>query len=534
MDEIETEIKKIVPSLDEEAVTSLIQRLVELGVREKSHLELVEEHDLTDILQTIPARLLIRSWKNKYKVADPVIDSEVNEVLIKKEVDDTHKPNSPKNKVTDPVICNGEDKELRNKVVVCNTHKHVQSNLDWAFSFKIAWDRMPKDVMKSLIENKRLGPGLRRKLVRLVTDDIFEICEKPGRKALAIIAKKMVKEYSASLADFKCGKIVGEGHTSLLTQLDCRFHNLNRLSPYSIMKRTLEHETVGQKRKRLRVSDCCCVNLQPSGLPMHETEETQQSKKVALLEMSSNKKNLNMLLVCKLLEDTYYTIRKDINAKKSVIDLKIEWPLLFTKEGIFQHFNILMDIDIMEKMSDTLFRKGIKLLKFLKILPCMKKQEKKMQQFLNSLSSTHEDHPDLSTLITLLMMYFNEDIHKLFFSGVTTTADERENIDLPNTPCLICYGVDVTKANSYMLCIDGTVVLEDIHNFLEGFTLMFSSYYCFNINYPKSAAATLEFVQRCFLGINPNCGSKADTKRENINSKILSIMNKFSEFELAF
>ncbi|CAL1272192.1 unnamed protein product [Larinioides sclopetarius] len=108
-------------------------------------------------------------------------------------------------------------------------------------------------------------------------------------------------------------------------------------------------------------------------------------------------------------------------------------------------------------------------------------------------------------------------------------------MDLPSTPCLICYGEDATNAKAFKLYIDGTAAIEIIRNISDGFALMFASYYCFNIYNPKSASTTLEFVQRYLLGINPNRGSKKNPglkKQEILNSKILNLVNKISEHEL--
>ncbi|KAK4294678.1 hypothetical protein Pmani_000062 [Petrolisthes manimaculis] len=43
--------------------------------------------------------------------------------------------------------------------------------------------------------------------------------------------------------------------------------------------------------------------------------------------------------------------------------------------------------------------------------------------------------------------------------------------------------------------------------------MLFSSYYIFNIQYPSDAEATLEFIQRCMVGINPDRGHKAEKKK---------------------
>ena len=44
--------------------------------------------------------------------------------------------------------------------------------------------------------------------------------------------------------------------------------------------------------------------------------------------------------------------------------------------------------------------------------------------------------------------------------------------------------------------VDGSIVNEAVEGFIEGFMLMFASYYIFNIAYPEGLAATLEFIQR--------------------------------------
>ncbi|KAK7117898.1 hypothetical protein R3I94_023194 [Phoxinus phoxinus] len=55
----------------------------------------------------------------------------------------------------------------------------------------------------------------------------------------------------------------------------------------------------------------------------------------------------------------------------------------------------------------------------------------------------------------------------------------------------------------------GTCCDEPPHPFfLHGVAAFFSSYYVFNLEYPAAGSSTLEFIQRCFLGINPERGLK--------------------------
>ncbi|KAI2647462.1 hypothetical protein H4Q32_023878 [Labeo rohita] len=48
-----------------------------------------------------------------------------------------------------------------------------------------------------------------------------------------------------------------------------------------------------------------------------------------------------------------------------------------------------------------------------------------------------------------------------------------------------------------MMSIEGTIVMGPHNNLLNGVAATFSAYYVFNLQYPKEASSTLEFVQRC-------------------------------------
>lgn len=68
-----------------------------------------------------------------------------------------------------------------------------------------------------------------------------------------------------------------------------------------------------------------------------------------------------------------------------------------------------------------------------------------------------------------------------------------------------------------MLSLEGQVVCEGAQpNFITGLAALFASYN-FNLQYQEEAACTLEFVQRRFVDINPERGSKA--KKGKVTSK---------------
>ncbi|KAI4832563.1 hypothetical protein KUCAC02_015526 [Chaenocephalus aceratus] len=93
-----------------------------------------------------------------------------------------------------------------------------------------------------------------------------------------------------------------------------------------------------------------------------------------------------------------------------------------------------------------------------------------------------------------------------------TEADVETNITRTASPRLILLGGtgQLTTGRRWMITLDGRVISEGITpTFLTGLTAVFAIYYVFNLQYQEEAACTLEFIQRRFIGINPESGTKA-------------------------
>ncbi|GBN76882.1 hypothetical protein AVEN_128782-1 [Araneus ventricosus] len=93
---------------------------------------------------------------------------------------------------------------------------------------------------------------------------------------------------------------------------------------------------------------------------------------------------------------------------------------------------------------------------------------------------------------------------------------------------------DDSVATSYMVAVDKKIINEEIKSFETGFFMVFAAYYIVNIEYAEMAGATLEFIQRCFLRMNPDKGSKASRNKKKkcaMNQKVLSLLNKLMDFE---
>ncbi|XP_048860311.1 uncharacterized protein LOC125727551 [Brienomyrus brachyistius] len=93
-----------------------------------------------------------------------------------------------------------------------------------------------------------------------------------------------------------------------------------------------------------------------------------------------------------------------------------------------------------------------------------------------------------------------------------------------------CYAAD-----RFMLSVDRKIVNDDITTFIAAVSLMFGSYYCFNIHYPTELASVLEFLQRCLFIINPEKGTKVvekkNKKRLPVNPRVFTLISDLSDYE---
>ncbi|GAA6066360.1 uncharacterized protein LOC110439135, partial [Tachysurus ichikawai] len=94
-----------------------------------------------------------------------------------------------------------------------------------------------------------------------------------------------------------------------------------------------------------------------------------------------------------------------------------------------------------------------------------------------------------------------------------TPADLEKTGNLPVTPRLILLGPSDTQGQwmkRWMISLESRIICEGVQpTFLSGLAALFSLYYIFNLQYQEEAASTLEFLQRRFVGINPEKWTKA-------------------------
>ncbi|PIK56613.1 hypothetical protein BSL78_06469 [Apostichopus japonicus] len=89
-------------------------------------------------------------------------------------------------------------------------------------------------------------------------------------------------------------------------------------------------------------------------------------------------------------------------------------------------------------------------------------------------------------------------------------------------------GTKLLAGRKYMIAVDKVVVNHLIADFQSALAYLFATYYVLNIQYPADSCVTLEFIQRCFVGINPPTSGKS-RKSSAINPKVLSLLGHIKD-----
>lgn len=98
-------------------------------------------------------------------------------------------------------------------------------------------------------------------------------------------------------------------------------------------RKLLGDAAVGRKRKKSdnfsRAQNfALCPNRDlPSELPQGETKQTQEAKRIVLVEMNSQGQR-ELAAISKIMSETYVTIRMDINKKMRIEALLKRWPFI--------------------------------------------------------------------------------------------------------------------------------------------------------------------------------------------------------------
>ncbi|XP_059906679.1 uncharacterized protein LOC132456365 [Gadus macrocephalus] len=501
-EDVKEEIVSFLPGLSLETLTSLLGVLEEIGVESRADLAFVEAKDLEKYLSKIQCRRLLNGIKNKGK----------------SNFDTAITPSSSSERTSE-----------RNSSFSSPT----LPGRPWYTDFRVRWVEMPAAIGKATADAKRPSPGDRRDMIKTVVDQMLVHEQNPTRATCHTIARMIVRDWPKSFADVgQKGDMLGDGCYSLLQQIKTRVEYKNR-------KQTLQTRRRRQRRPsnvaaegaiamaRGPVDQYGCVRWCPEELPAGETEATLEEKKQQLLNIYAEGGMGGAETAEHLMEKTYITQRQFINGvpAPAIHEIKEDWPFLFSQRGLFSHFSLLTDVSIQTKYEEAMNSKGSTIIRF-----CQQLNRPGIGDVLAKYEPEASDKA--ACVLLLLMAYFKEPKNAIMLEAdpCATAADVESTVPLPSNPCLIVSG-DMMKPTAWMLSIEQKVVMGPHHSFSNGIAAMFASYYCFNLQYPEEGSSTLEFIQRCFLSINPERGSKAKKKRGLMNPHVSTLLRKILDFE---
>jgi hypothetical protein len=148
--------------------------------------------------------------------------------------------------------------------------------------FNIPYERFPASLKKLVSEKKRQTEKDKTNLVNFLFDEIYTINKKTGKQFLERIAAEVVNKYPLSFREEENGKPIDSGCRKLARKLEFKMHNANRYKRTNLFPNGANGST--QKKRIIPKDRYGCINFLPTGLPENETQESQNEKKLWLVE----------------------------------------------------------------------------------------------------------------------------------------------------------------------------------------------------------------------------------------------------------
>ncbi|XP_064472482.1 uncharacterized protein LOC135386927 [Ornithodoros turicata] len=285
---------------------------------------------------------------------------------------------------------------------------------------------MPPALMLALKKKERPSSRLRREMIRIIVSHAMRMCERPLRKHYEIIARRIVQQYPSSLQDAFDGTVVGTGHDSVLNQLVFRTENCTR-------SRSDTPETKGRQKKS---GPYGCIR----DASTEEVDEEGMAEKKEILKSWYTNSEGEGHKVIQELKSTYPLQRKMIKSKMTTRELMSEWPYLFTPEGMFTHFQLLVGVDIGCVLPISLNEKGANVLNF-------SKQESQKTDTVARILLEQQEAPSPAAqsealAVTLLLLHYLDEAEDgvLLVRSEFCTARDVELSALPASPRIIALG----------------------------------------------------------------------------------------------
>ncbi|KAK3915677.1 Transcription antitermination protein NusB [Frankliniella fusca] len=513
-------IRKVLPHLEDEKVNATTDFLLKEGVKKLADLKHITVSMLKTVLDTIDSCELNADWQKTY-AAGP---------------SSTSSSSTPSEALSRPPL-----QDVARNVI--NTPLPI---------FDIQSPYMPSTVKDAVKAGKRPTSRGREQFVERIVDRCREVVPNLQRNMFKRVALQIVETYPDSFKDTLLTS--SHGSDSLAHQLQVKFDNDRR--PKAGKKTTTELEVPSSKQA------FGCISWNPS-LPSGQTLEYQGILCKDLKTMYKvSRRDWDWRQIRPKLQESFYLQRRDINGTlvpkekkkskradqldeaevdepedKSILELQIDWPFLFTSKGINIHFHLLTGVDFSEKLSDFISETASDLIDFFTSRSGANDGMHALKRKMVLAEKQGHGNTSLCGVLLMLIEYLKDDKNELFTVVEATTsiedAIESTTINYPeeSTPFLIVAGTSIYDFEKIYFSCDKQV-LSAVKSIFDALVILFTSYYVFNYMYNSKLSSLLLFMQRKIAGIEPassasKCMNAQILKRAN--SRILQLSNKFEE-----
>lgn len=295
--------------------------------------------------------------------------------------------------------------------------------------FSIPWSKVPDDIMKLLRGKRNLGKCL-NKLANLLVDELRERSAHIPPRVVRDVAHQAAEMYPESLLEKdREGQQITTTPHSLISKMINRSNALNRsqkrASSGSSEIHIISSSSSSKKRKSIAAGSTAASGVASNGNAKaslalnHDLEE----KKELLIASYSGIANVEAATIAEYMKECFPLQRAFFNNSEKIPDIKAikdNWPHIFTKELLYQHFELLMSIDprLLEK---RLASERERIFKFFK----MSKNKK-----VNALEENN------ANLVRGLAYHFNEDPDYIFkqLDNGPLSKDALQHINPTNAP----------------------------------------------------------------------------------------------------
>ncbi|KAE8291060.1 hypothetical protein D5F01_LYC10655 [Larimichthys crocea] len=171
MEDIREAVLAVLPSLPEDKVQSLLNKLASIGVESKSDLQFIKEEDLLANITPIQCRRLLNAWQTQdqtsYVTLTPVDHSDI--VLS--------------TTTEDPPSSESDNTSMSSS----NTSRMTVNLSVWHENFSVPWNRMPPGIITAIALEKRPSAKDRRQMVFSTAADVERTKPLPESPRLIVL-----------------------------------------------------------------------------------------------------------------------------------------------------------------------------------------------------------------------------------------------------------------------------------------------------------------------------------------------------------